>query len=189
MPSGSDPAVHSVSTQREVFVPYTIASRGRPIGTTELDFFRLDGSTRSGWFLPNTFGETLMPTIALVLPAMCAFVNQDAKGEDGQGIVKPSFRRSSLFADLADALRGVEGLELTLHHEDGTLIPTEMIGLQDTERLLSLLNWNDVWDECDRSTEHEDDGSDLGLDAQVRESPRHASPSLGMSTGVCGLCQ
>jgi len=168
MPVGSGPAVHSVSTQSEGFMPYTIASRGRPIGTTELDFFRLDGATRSGWFLPNAFGETLMPTIALVLPAMCAFVNRDAKGEDGEGIVKPSFRRSSLFADLAEALRGVEALELTLHHEDGTLVPTDMIGLQDTEQLLSLLNWNDVWDE--------DDGSESAMDIFV-------SPDLELSSG------
>lgn len=148
-------------------MPYTIASRGRPIGTTELDFFRLDGSTRSGWFLPNTLGETLMPTIALALPAMSAFVNRDAKGEDGEGIVTPSFRRSSLFADLAEALHGMAALELTLHHEDGTLIPTEMIGLQDTEQLLSLTNWNDMWDECDRSPENEDDDSDSSVDFDV----------------------
>lgn len=163
VPVGSGPAVHWLSTLSEVFVPYTIASRGRPIGTTELDFFRLDGSTRSGWFVPNTLGETLMPTIALGLPAMCAFVNRHAKGEDGQGIVRPSFRCSSLFADLAEALDRVAALELTLHREDGTLIPTETVGIQDTERLLSLINWTDLWEECDRLVETEVDAVDSSL--------------------------
>jgi hypothetical protein len=158
--------VDCARTQSEAFVPYIIASHGRPIGTTELNFFRLDGSTRSGWFRPNALGETLMPTIALVLPAMCAFVNRDAKGEDGQGIVKQSFRKSSLFADLAEALQNMAALDLTLHHEDGSLIPTEMVGLQDAEQLLSLTNWNDV-EECDRSHENEGDFSSSPLDADV----------------------
>jgi hypothetical protein len=171
MTVGSGPAVQWLSTLSEVFVPYTIASRGRPIGTTELDFVRLDGSTRSGWFVPNTLGETLMPTIALGLPAMCAFVNRNAKGEDGQGIVRPSFCGSSLFADLAEALDRVATLELTLHRQDGTLVPTETVGIQDTERLLSLINWTDLWEECDRlvETEVDDVDSSLYLDGEWQE--------------------
>jgi len=148
-------------------LPYTIASRGRPIGTTELDFFRLDGSTRSGWFLPNALGEKTMPIIALVLPAVCAYVNRDAKGEDGQGVVLPSFRQSSLFADIAEAFDRVAALDLTLHRPDGTLVLTEMIGIQDTEQLLALTNWSDVWGERDPSIENGDDDSDSNLESDI----------------------
>ena len=166
MPIEADRVVGLASTQSEAFVPYTIASRGRPIGTTELDFMRIDGSSRSGWFHPNALGETLMPTVALVLPAMRAFVCRDVKGEDGQSIVQPSFRGSSLFADLAEALHRVAALELTLHHQDGTIIPTQIVGIQDTEQLLALTNWSDVHDECDApiGDADEDPEPSLGFD-------------------------
>ena len=125
---------------------YTVSSRGRPIGTTDLDFERIPGSTRSGWFHPNALGEELMPSIALVLPAMRAFVCRNAHDEDGRRIVLPSFRASSLFADLAEALHRVDAMELTLHHADGALIATSQVGIQDIEQLLALVGLDLVGD-------------------------------------------
>jgi len=126
-------------------VQYTISSRGRPIGTTALDFIRIDGANRSGWFHPNALGEKLMPTVALVLPAMRAFVCRNVRGDDGQPIVQESARRSSLFADIAEALHRVDAMDLTLHRPDGTLVPTSLIGLQDTEQLRELAEWKDFY--------------------------------------------
>jgi hypothetical protein len=136
-------------------VQYTISSRGYPIGTTALDFMRIDGANRSGWFHPNALGEKLMPTVALVLPAMRAFVCRNARGDDGQPIVQESARRSSLFADIAEALHHVDAMELTLHRPDGTLVPTSLIGLQDTEQLRELAEWKDFYSvgEVPRDTE------------------------------------
>jgi hypothetical protein len=128
-----------------VSVEYIISIRGRPIGTTELDFIRIDGLNRSGWFHPNSFGEGLMPTVALALPAMRAYLCRNQRGDDGQPLVQESFRRSSLFADLAEALKRVEEMELTLHHPDGTLIATSTIGLQDTDQLRALAEWKDCY--------------------------------------------
>jgi hypothetical protein len=125
----------------EGFVQYIISSRGRPIGTSDLDFLRIDGSSRSGWFHPNAFGESLMPTAALTYPAVRAFICQDVRDDDGQSILQPSFRSSTLFADLADAYHRVAALELTLHRPDGTLIPTSMLGIQDTEALRKFAEW------------------------------------------------
>jgi len=119
-------------------VQYTIASRGRPIGTTDLDFVRILDSNRSGWFHPNSLGETLLPDVALLLPAMRAFVCRNGRDENGQSIVQPDFRSSSQFADLAEAFHRIAAMELTLHHADGTLIPTAQIGIQDTEQLLEF---------------------------------------------------
>ena len=124
---------------------YTISSRGRPIGTTTLDFMRIDGANRSGWFHPNEFGAELMPTVALVLPAMRAYLRRNVRGDEGQPIVLESFRHSSLFADLAEALHRVDAMELTLHRPDGTLVPTSLIGLQDTEELRGLAEWKDLY--------------------------------------------
>ncbi len=124
---------------------YIISSRGRPIGTSELDFFRIDGFNRSGWFHPNAYGETLMPTVALVYPAMRAFIARDVRDENGRSLIQPDFRTSTAFADLAEAYHRVAGLELTLHRPDGTLIPTSDVGIQDTEELRKLANWHETY--------------------------------------------
>jgi len=130
-------------------VEYIISSNGRPIGTTELDFLRFLEPNRSGWFHPNELGETLMPSIALLLPAMRAFVCRELRDADGRHVVQESFRNSSLFADLAEAFHRIETMQLTLHHPDGTLIPTAQIGIQDTHQLLELSRWNDPCQEVD----------------------------------------
>src|SRR5215218_8729921 len=126
-------------------VQYIISSRGLPIGTTELDFIRIDSANRSGWFHPNALGSELMPTIALALPAMRAYLCRNLRGDDGRPIVQESFLHSSLFADLAEALHRVDAMELTLHRPDGTLVPTSLIGLQDTEELRQLAEWKDLY--------------------------------------------
>lgn len=135
---------------------FIVSSHGRPIGTTELDFMRIldagrvegtespDDSCnplqcfRSGWFHPNSLGETLMPNVALLLPAMRAFVCRNGRDANGQSVVEPSFRGSSTFADLAEAFHRIEAMELTLHHADGTLIPTVQVGIQDTQQLIEF---------------------------------------------------
>jgi hypothetical protein len=114
-------------------VIYHVASRGRVIGTTELDFARIGGRSRSGWFHPNAEGERLMPTVAAVLPAMRAFVHRDVRLEDGSPVIRHELEGSTLFADLAEALHHASALDLTLHREDGSLVPTELVGLQKTE--------------------------------------------------------
>jgi hypothetical protein len=130
-------------------VQFIVSTSGRPIGTTELGFARFLGATRSGWFHPNALGETLMPNIALLLPAMRAYVCRNVRDENGQSILEPNFRRSTLFADLAEAFHRMQALELTLHHADGTLIPTALVGIQDTEQLLELAECDDLHPEPD----------------------------------------
>jgi hypothetical protein len=119
-------------------VSYQVASRGRVIGTTELDFARIGGRSRSGWFHPNAEGERLMPVVASVLPAMRAYLHRDVRLDDGRPVVRPELEGSTLFADLAEALHHASTLDLTLHREDGSLVPTELVGIQDTEQLLRM---------------------------------------------------
>ena len=68
---------------------YTITSRGRPIGVTDLGFKRVGGPLRSGWFHPNAEGERLMPVIAAVYPAVRAYVRHDVHGEAGKSTAQP----------------------------------------------------------------------------------------------------
>ena len=122
---------------------YTVTNRGRPIGVTDLGFMYIDARYRSGWFHPNAEGERLMPVIASVLPAMRAYLHRDVRGADGAPVVQPSLNGSTLFADLAEALQHVEALELALCGADGSVVPTELVGIQDTEQLLAMAELDD----------------------------------------------
>jgi hypothetical protein len=119
-------------------VPYTVWSQGRLIGETDLGFVRIIDQFRSGWFHPNADGERAMPVIAAPLPAMRAFLHRDQKDATGRSLVQPALYGSTLFADLAEALQHLQSLDLELRREDGTVVPTTDIGIQDTHRALEL---------------------------------------------------
>jgi hypothetical protein len=117
---------------------YTVWSRGRLIGETDLGFAPLIPLSRSGSFHPNAEGERLMPVAASVSPAMRAYLHRNAVDASGNGFVLPELHGSTLFADLAEAFQHLESLDLELRREDGSVVPTACIGLQDTHRLLAL---------------------------------------------------
>ena len=116
---------------------YTVCSHGRPIGVTDLDFFHMKGLARAGWFHPNADGEKVMPLVGSMHRALRAYGSRKLVGDEGTRLVHPDFTGSQLHADIAEAFHHLEALELSLHREDGSLVPTEMIGLQDCEELLS----------------------------------------------------
>jgi hypothetical protein len=124
-------------------VRYTVWSRGRLIGETDLGYIRIINKARSGSFHPNAEGERLMPVIASVSPAMRAYLHRDAVDALGDPIVQPALRRSKLFADLAEALENLRSLDLELRREDGSVVPTSDIGIQDTQQLLELAALHD----------------------------------------------
>jgi hypothetical protein len=115
-----------------------VSSRGRPIGSSDLGFIRVSRLSLSGWFYPNSYGEQVMPVIAAVLPALQAYLHRDVSGEDGKRLVQPDVMRSPALTEYEKALQQVQALDLKLHMEDGTLVPTEVVGIQDTEQLLAL---------------------------------------------------
>jgi hypothetical protein len=99
--------------------------------------------------------------------------------------VQPGLHQSELFADLAEAFQHLQALELELRREDGSVVPTSDIGIQDTERLLELFPADDddlsapdsegedvLGDPTDR--ELQDDVEDM-LEADIAERIR-ASP-------------
>lgn len=125
-------------------MPYIVKSRGHTIGTTDLGFVRALPNSRMGWFRPNEAGECAMPAITSALPAVRAFLRSDTcTGHEGP-IPRSELAKSTDHADLLEALHHVDALDLTLHHEDGTLIPTEDVGIQDTEQLLDLITLDDT---------------------------------------------
>lgn len=92
--------------QSIVPVQYTVTSRGRPIGITDLAYARFDDSRRAGWFFPT-----------------------------------------GLTSEAAEAFEWDGDVELRLRRPDGSVVPTEWIGIRDTVRLLARYPIDDErWD-------------------------------------------
>lgn len=135
---------------------YTVWSGERHIGVTDLGFrYRRSGS-RTGWFIPTADGEPLMPEI--VVPLIGSYIQ-----------VRRSDRREPLsrneIAQLAAyerACKRVAEWDLRLRREDGSLVPTESVAIQDVEALLACNQdaEDDVEDLCafdlDRELELDD---------------------------------
>ena len=120
-------------------VLYTILSRGRPLGTTDLGFIYRPGGFRCGWLHPTPVGERYLPTAAGVAPALRA-----------EYVLGPD---PALHADVLAANRQAEGLALELRREDGVVIETNDIGIIDTEYLLSIPIDAEEYDDCELSAE------------------------------------
>lgn len=150
---------------------YTVWSHGRLIGETDLGFRRVINESRSGWFHPNAEGERLMPVVASVLPAMRAYLHRDAVDGQGDPMVQPALHGSTLFADLAEAFQHLLSLDLELRREDGFVVPTSKIGIQDTQQLRELAALDDDdeveaenWDTDDDALEADEYDLQLEMD-------------------------
>lgn len=122
---------------------YTVTSRGRPIGVTDLGFRHVEGPSRMGWFHPNADGERLMPIVASVSAASRAYAFTIGRRKWREASPEGEQRESMLLADVAEAYQHVGALDLKLHREDGSLVSTEFVSIQDTDELLA---WADMGD-------------------------------------------
>src|SRR5690242_16968702 len=108
------PARHAIlgQNERRRDVQYTVRSKGRPIGVTDLGFVCTDVHHRMGWFYPNEYAKRVMPHISAVLPALRA-----SRGTyDGVSFtLDPGILNAK--EPYVEALRRVDALELTLHRE------------------------------------------------------------------------
>jgi hypothetical protein len=105
-------------------MPYTLWSRGRLLGETDLGFVYRENSFRCGWLHPNELGERLLPEAAGVAPAMRT-----------EFMIGPD---ATAHADVLAAVDREEALELELRGPNGQRIETETIGVIDTHYLLSI---------------------------------------------------
>ena len=151
---------------------YTVRSKGRAIGVTDLGFICVDVHHRMGWFHPNELGERLMPHVSALHAALRA-----SNGEYDESIFALDPQILEAEKPYEEALRRVEALELTLHREDGTRIETESVSISDTELLIALTERDEEifdekkFDEDDwRSWEElgdDDDPFDLSSEARA----------------------
>jgi hypothetical protein len=160
-------------------VRYTVWSRGRLIGDTDLGFIRVISQARSGWFHPNGEGERLMPVIASVLPAMRAYLHRNAVDAQAQSLMRPAMHGSTEYADLADAFQHLHSLGLELRRDDGSIVPTSDIGIQDTEQLIELVEVEDddvdaeSWDADDELVAEDSTTDWMPEDLQEPDFPRY----------------
>ena len=114
---------------------FTLFSGEVPIATTDLGFRHFGGSSRSGWLVPKPEGEKILPRIATPIPAMRAYLMRDVRTSDDRSILQPDFPHSEMFADLAAHVQYTTSLDLTLRREDGSILATTQLGIQDAEVL------------------------------------------------------
>lgn len=122
-------------------MPYSLLSRGRLFGQSDLSYAQAAPWMRAGDFIPSELGHRLMPVILSVGPTFRAL--HDAAARAWLAERKPSemewpddwpasVRQSSEFADAVSLQDEIESLALALHDPEGNLVATESIWLQDS---------------------------------------------------------
>jgi hypothetical protein len=142
------PPTHSVAMfglpHRGRATSYTLWSRDRLLGDTELDYARIDPKSCMGDFIPTEFGESLMPIITGVSSALIDLsrksreIRREVRSPTTASEHIEMLRQTTAYADSKAVQDQCEALELVLRGPDGVVIPTESIGIQDTEFLLAL---------------------------------------------------
>lgn len=124
---------------------YTVWSRGRLLGSTDLGYRYKPYRSRMGDFVPTELGEKVMPIATGLSPAVMHLtrVSHAMDGPDSNGPVPGEerlerLRRTTEYADYAAAEAQCEALALELRGPDGSPIATEWIGIRDTQFPVSL---------------------------------------------------
>ena len=139
--------VATFSPERRVL--YTVWSGDRQIGVTDLGFRYREGDSRTGWFYPTSVGEPLMPEI--VDPLIGHYVRRDG-ADPNQLASSDAYLR---------ACKRVAAWDLRLRREDGSLVPTESVGIRDVEALLACYPDDETWEEeLDCPFDFDDDPSE-----------------------------
>ena len=121
-------------------MPFTLWSKNRLLGETDLDYEVVFPKHRSGAFDPTALGEKLMPVITGVGTAsrrLCRMVVVRRHGPTGEQL-EEELKHTSEQADLSAAEAHFEALELELRGPDGSLIPTDWIDIRDTEEIIAF---------------------------------------------------
>src|SRR5688572_5995930 len=136
--------VGEFSNREGAKMPYTVWSRGRLIGESELAYARSLPGVRAGDFTPTPLGERLMPIIDGVGPALRALhevVRTDPRAgapADRAGDWPESVRRTTEYADALSIGDELESLDLELRDPGGVVVKTDWIAIQDTHRVLAV---------------------------------------------------
>lgn len=123
-------------------MPYTLWSRGRLLGETDLGFARVYANHRVGWFHPSPQGEALMSVLTGTGPALKAVarlmrnpLRSSNRSRHGGSIGEwPSdIRTTTEYADLVSSVDELESMDLQLRDPDGRIMTVEHVGIDDMQ--------------------------------------------------------
>jgi hypothetical protein len=135
-------------------VPYTVWSHGRLVGETDLGFIDREGNHRTGYFYPSAFGEELIPIFNEPRRIMKELGSTSRACEPGTAKDDPEW--VALHSAWEVAKEREQSLALELRDERGAVIPTELVGICDTDLTLELYPG------------HEHESDDEPLDPEVQ---------------------
>jgi hypothetical protein len=133
-------------------MPYTLWSRGRLLGETDLGFVQIYSNLRMGWFRPSAQGEGLMSVLTGTGPALRKvgrlmrnpLRNAMRIAPDNDEEEWPrDIRATTAYADLVSSVDELESMAIELRDSDGRRVETEHIGIDDMEFKLSFLSKRD----------------------------------------------
>ena len=132
-------------------MPYTLWSRGRLLGHSELDFIYRENGFRCGFFQPADGVDALIDIATGVSSAVFA--------------LSDNMDDPTAHADLAAAIAHCNSLDLELRGPDGEVIACEDICIRDTQVLIARADMID--DDDDGWYESLDDEARAAFDAAV----------------------
>lgn len=130
-------------------MPYTLWSRGRMLGETDLGFVQVFANHRMGWFHPSPVGEALMPILTGPGPALKAVgklmrdpVRSVTRSPEAEtpGDWPADIRKTTEYADLVSSVDELESMELQMRDSDGVVLDIEHVGIDDMEFKKSFLS-------------------------------------------------
>jgi hypothetical protein len=145
---------------------YTLWSRGRLLGETDLAYRRWDPLVRSGDIIPTELGEKVLPIASGPSAAMLEWSR--AIRREAPGVVEPYDDPAALEAtrdaDLLAAHAKAAALEFELRRPDGSRVPVEDIDVRDTHVMLA---WADLAEEEEVESWLDDLEPDAELEAAI----------------------
>lgn len=133
-------------------MPYTLWSRGRMLGESDLGFVQIYSNMRMGWFHPSPAGDALMPVLTGPGPALKAVGKllrdpvrklMRLPADETPDDYPADIRRTTVYADLVSSVDELESLALQVRDPDGLVLDIEHIGIDDTEFKKSFLTRRD----------------------------------------------
>jgi hypothetical protein len=123
-------------------MPYTLWSRNRILGETDLEFPQVFANHRMGWFHPSPQGEILMPILTGTGPALRAVAK--LMRDPMRAAIRPAetdrahewpwdIRTTTEYADLVSSVDELESMGLQVRDQDGALLNIDHVGVDDTE--------------------------------------------------------
>jgi len=129
-------------------MPYTLWSRGRMLGESDLGFVQVWENVKFGWFHPSPVGEKFIRVLTGTGPALMTLhkmmrdpVRVVARGVEAEPDADSprDIRQTLEYADLASMVDELESLQLELRDPDGKVVAVQHMGVDDTHWKLSLV--------------------------------------------------